>query len=71
MYAFIFASEMNKKNNIRVVSIGTGQVKQPMIDPNNVSILTWVSNLGDLIVDVEVTAHAYFTEFLAGKYQRY
>ncbi|CDW84800.1 patatin [Stylonychia lemnae] len=71
MYAFIFASEMNKKKNIRVVSIGTGQVKQPMIDPDNVSILTWVENLGDLIVDVEVTAHAYFTEFLAGKYHRY
>jgi hypothetical protein len=71
MYAFIFASEMNKKKNIRVVSIGTGQVKQPKIDPNNVSILTWVSNLGDLIVDVEVTAHAYFTEFLAGKYSRF
>lgn len=42
-----------------------------MIDPKNVNILTWVSNLGDLIIDVEVTAHAYFTEFLAGKYQRY
>ena len=27
MYAFIFASEMNKKENVRVVSIGTGQVK--------------------------------------------
>jgi len=71
MYAFIFASEMNKKENVRVVSIGTGQVKQPKIDPNNVSILTWVANLGDLIVDVEVSAHAYFTEFLADKYQRY
>lgn len=71
MYAFIFASEMNQKKDIRVTSIGTGQVKQPTIDPNNVNILTWVKNLGDLIVDVEVTAHAYFTEFLADNYQRY
>lgn len=71
MYAFIFASEMNQKKDIRVTSIGTGQVKQPTIDPDNVNILTWVKNLGDLIVDVEVTAHAYFTEFLADNYQRY
>lgn len=27
MYAFFFASEFNKKENIRVISIGTGQEK--------------------------------------------
>jgi len=71
MYAFVFAAEFNKKKDIRVVSIGTGQVKLPTIDPLKVNMFTWIMNLGDLLVDVEVTTHDYFTNFLACKYERY
>ncbi len=54
MYAFIFASEFHHKDDIRVISVGTGQTKLPKIDPKNVNLFTWVMNLGNLIVDVEV-----------------
>lgn len=71
MYAFIYASELNKKENIRLISIGTGYNPPDPIDPNNIDILTWVDNLSTLLVDVEVTAHAYYTEFLSQKYERF
>lgn len=34
-------------------------------------MFTWVMNLGNLIIDVEVTTHDYFSDFLADSYRRY
>lgn len=58
------AVEKHKHSNIRVVSLGTGITKYTKIDPNNTSVLSWLSNLQDLVVSVEVTTHEFFTEFL-------
>ena len=73
LYAFIYAAEKHKKENIRVISIGCGAKVHPKLTPGQVSALTWLWNLGDLLVDVEVSAHSFFTEFLVSKsnYRRY
>jgi hypothetical protein len=34
-------------------------------------MFTWVMNLGNLIVDVEVQTHDYFTDFLSHSYKRF
>ena len=71
MYAFIFASEFKMQKDIRVISLGTGQTKMPKIDPKKVNLFTWVMNLSNLIVDVEVNTHDYFTDFLSDSYKRF
>ncbi len=71
MYAFIYAAEKKKKDFIRVVSLGTGQPKRSQINPEKVNAFTWLNNLEDLIIDVEVTAHDYFTKFLSHSYHRF
>lgn len=75
LYAFIYAAEKHevKRDKIRVISIGTGVNKMPKINPKKVSAFTWLWNLSDLLVNVEVTANSHFTEFLIGSenYRRY
>lgn len=43
----------------------------PKIDPKKVNLFTWVMNLSNLIVDVEVNTHDYFTDFLSDSYKRF
>jgi patatin-like phospholipase/acyl hydrolase len=72
MYAYVFASEKVKTTKpIRVVSLGSGANPPPQINPNNVNVFTWLNNLNDLLIDVEVTTHDYFTQFLADDYYRF
>jgi len=74
LYAYVYASEYNNRTNIRVVSIGAGATKQPTINPNNtddVNAFTWVTNLYDLLFDIEVASHNYFTKNIANDYHRY
>jgi len=71
MYAFIYASEFHHQTDVRVVSIGTGTTPMSKIDPSNVNAFTWLMNLGNLIIDVEVKTHDYFTDFLSDSYVRF
>lgn len=72
MYAFVFASESVKtKKPIRVISLGSGDNPPPVLNPTNVNVFTWLNNLNDLLVNVEVTTHDYFTQFLADDYHRF
>lgn len=70
MYAFFFASEFHNQKNIRVISIGCGIEKQPNVTATT-NLLTWANTLGDILVNVEVSSHDYFTDFLADKYKRF
>jgi hypothetical protein len=41
------------------------------LNPNDISTLTWAENLDDMLVNVEVLAHAYFSEDMSTEYHRY
>lgn len=74
LYAFVYASEFKKEKQIRVISIGAGATKQPTIpadEADDVNAFTWVTNLYDLIFDIEVASHAYFTKLMSEDYHRF
>ena len=44
LYSYLHAiHNLNKSDNIRMVSIGTGIAKSSEIDPNNTDPLTWMT----------------------------
>lgn len=45
MYAFIIASQFNKKKDIRMISLGAGKMKEKTIDPNHVNAFVWLKNM--------------------------
>ena len=71
LYAFIHATERKGKSRdeIRIVSIGAGVTEVKKVDPKNVNAFSWILNLEDLIVNVEISTHDFLTKFLIGKDQ--
>lgn len=50
-----------------MLSIGTGTNEHSEIDPSNISKFTWLNNINELLVGVEVSTNAFLTKQLAGK----
>ena len=71
LYAFILATEFHNKENIRIVSVGTGTQNITFIDPTKISQYTWIENLSNLLIDVEVSTNAYLSSVLSNDFHRF
>lgn len=71
MYAYVTSTLFKDQENVRVVSLGAGTKRAPTINPKKVNALTWIENLQDLLFEVEVTTHAFFTSYISNDYHRF
>jgi patatin-like phospholipase/acyl hydrolase len=72
-YSYLHVKYVSKKsNNIRLVSIGTGEQQPAKLTQDSVNKVTWVSQLGALITSVEQNTHDFLSkELLADNYYRF
>jgi hypothetical protein len=59
MYAYLHSKDNLGKENIRVISIGTGATHPQQIDPKEVTVFTWINVLGTLLTVTEQLTHEY------------
>lgn len=59
MYSYLHSRYANKQDNIRVVSIGTGEQAAASLDPDNVNKIDWAMQIGTLLTVVEANTHDY------------
>lgn len=71
LYAFVSSNIFNKEEEIRVVSLGAGSKIPPIINPGQVSQLSWIAKLQDLLFEVEVSTHDYLSSYMADDYHRF
>jgi patatin-like phospholipase/acyl hydrolase len=59
MYAFMHAKYALNKTNIQVISVGTGTTETKELNPNSINQITWLTQIGKLITEVESHTHDY------------
>ena len=66
LYSYLHAKFINKKDKIRLISIGTGTTQSAELNPEDVTTVTWLSEISSLITTVEQNTHDYLNRDLLG-----
>jgi patatin-like phospholipase/acyl hydrolase len=72
-YAFIHAAENLKKKDLRIISLGTGLTTTEKYNAKqSMDTISWLMMLEDILVNVEITSHAFISQYLgAPEYKRF
>lgn len=71
LYSYMHSRYANKQDQIRVISVGTGESNPSKLNPDQVSKLDWALQIGSLITQTEATTHDYLMKQLPDNYWRF
>ena len=71
LYAYMLSRHALHKDNIRLISIGTGTTQPSSLDSTEVTKIDWLMQVTNLLTVVEQNAHEYLLDILPGEYYRF